>query len=162
MLQSAPKILLVLAHICPPLPRLVVFILSVGVSGFFLALGQANAAAATDGTSGEGILVITSFNEVAGGVSGTQSRRAPLTTQLKIAPMVKNQPDFTHAIVVTTDSDGTAKINLEPGLYWIGPIDDTATRLAQPGAPVIMQPAQASVETNAETIVTVVQRSFAP
>lgn len=145
------------------LPRLRAFILSVGAACVLSSFEPQNThAAVADGTSGEGTLVITSFNEVAGGVSGTQSRRTPLTTQLNVAPMVKNQPDLTHAIVVTTDSDGTARINLEPGLYWIGPIDDTATRLAQPGAPVIMQPAQANVETNTETIVTVVQRSFAP
>ena len=147
----------------PALPRLLAFILSVGAAGFLFALEPQNThAAVADGTSGEGTLVITSFNEVAGGVSGSQSRRTPLTTTLKVAPMVKNQPDFTRAILVTTDRDGTAKINLEPGLYWIGPTDDTATRLAQPGAPVVMQAAQASVETNTETIVTVLQRSFAP
>ena len=147
----------------PALPRLRAFILSVGAVCVLSSFEPQNThAAEVDGTSGEGTLVITSFNEVTGGVSGTQSRRTPLTTTLKVAPMVKNQPDLTHAIVVTTDSDGTAQINLEPGLYWIGPIDDTATRLAQPGAPVVMQAAQASVETNTETIVTVLQRSFAP
>jgi len=76
--------------------------------------------------------------------------------------MVKNQPDLTRAIVVTTDSDGAIKVNLDPGFYWIGPIEDTSTRLAQPGAPFVMRPAQASVEANMETVVTVVQRSFAP
>ena len=145
------------------LRHVLAFALTVGAAGF--STGMETGQTQTEGNAGipsYGTLVITSLNEVAGGLSGAQARRAPLKTQLKVAPMVENQPDLTRAIVVKTDSDGTIKVNLEPGFYWIGPIDDTATRLAQPGAPVIMQPAQASVEANTETVVTVVQRSFAP
>jgi len=145
------------------LRHVLAFALTVGATGF--STGMEASQTQTEGAAGipvYGTLYITSFNEVAGGLFGAQARRVPLTTQLKVAPMVKNQPDLTRAIVVTTDSDGAIKVNLEPGFYWIGPIDDTATRLAQPGAPVVMQPAQASVKANTETVVTVVQRSFAP
>ncbi len=147
----------------PFLRHFLAFALTIGATGFSTGMeaGQTLTEGA-DGIASHGTLVITSFNEVVGGLHGAQARRAPLTTQLKVAPMVKNQPDLTRAIVVTTDSDGAIKVNLDPGFYWIGPIEDTSTRLAQPGAPFVMRPAQASVEANMETVVTVVQRSFAP
>lgn len=123
--------------------------------------GHGNTGAA-DQILTDGTLAITSYSEVSSGMASLKSSRTALPMSLRVAPMVRNQPDFTRAVLITTDNDGSAELTLQPGVYWIGATEDLSVRLEQQVAPALVQPLQVRIEANGQVAVDVVRRSFAP
>jgi len=71
-----------------------------------------------DGNSGiEGIT--RSFT--VSGVPGGETTGGPASLEFAIAPVESGEPVYERAIFVTSNESGVFRVQLSPGLYWLGP-----------------------------------------
>lgn len=73
----------------------------------------------TQADASSGITGTTRF-EVVSGVPGGGTTGRPAPIEFAIAPVEGTTPAYARALFVKSDAEGTFKVNLAPGRYWIG------------------------------------------
>jgi len=104
----------------------------------------------------------TTSGGVMSGVEGGGSTVRPGSLEFAIAPIEGDITAYDKAIFVTSEADGTYKVVLPPGTYWIGPKWKALPPFNYTSGPVAFSEKVAVVKEGAFTQIDLSEVGYAP